>query len=47
MVNRETISNVDDYKSRREAKRICRMKKRAYDIEMLEIMEEAHEQNEV
>jgi hypothetical protein len=28
MVNRETRSNVDDYKSRRrEAKRICRMKK--------------------
>jgi hypothetical protein len=24
MVNRETRSNVDDYKSRREAKRICR-----------------------
>jgi hypothetical protein len=48
MVNRETRSNADDYKSRRrEAKRICRMKERAYDIEMLEIMEEAHKQNEV
>jgi hypothetical protein len=46
MVNRETRSNVDDYKSiRREEKRICRMKKRAYDFEMLENIEESHEQN--
>jgi hypothetical protein len=48
MVNWESRSNVDDYKSRRsEAKRICRMIKRAYDVEILEIMEQAHEQNEV
>jgi hypothetical protein len=28
MVNREPSSNVDDYKSRKEAKRISRMKKK-------------------
>jgi hypothetical protein len=42
MMQRETSLNVNDYKNkRREAKRVCRKKKRVYEMEILESIEEA------